>query len=154
MAQVPASVTVAAGATSVTFSVTTSAVANNSSVVISGTYGVTKSATLNVNAAVLSSLSLNPATLVGGNTSTGTVTLNGAAPSGGAVIGLQSSNTSVAQVPAGGTVTIAAGSTSATFTINTTPVATNTPVVISGVYGSVTKTATLNVNAAVLSSLN
>jgi hypothetical protein len=42
----------------------------------------------------LSSLSVNPASVTGGNSSTGTVTLSGAAPSGGAVVTLLSNNTS------------------------------------------------------------
>jgi hypothetical protein len=152
VAQVPPSVTVAAGATSATFAVATNPVTTNTSAVISGTYGVTKGATLNVNAAALSSLWLSPATLVGGKTSTGTVTLNGAAPAGGAVITLQSSNTSVAQVPTAGSVTIPRGRTSATFPVTTTPVKSNTSVVISATYVAVRKNATLTVNAPVLSA--
>src|SRR6266403_1504625 len=48
VATVPSSVTVAAGATSAAFTVSTSAVAASTTVSISGTYGVTRSATLTV----------------------------------------------------------------------------------------------------------
>jgi hypothetical protein len=54
-AQVPASVTVAAGATTVTFSVTTSSVTSSTSVTLSGSYnGSTKTAPLTVNPASVS----------------------------------------------------------------------------------------------------
>lgn len=86
----------------------------------------------------------------GGNNSTATLALNGAAPSGGSIITLQSSNTSVAQVSP--TVTIPAKSTSTTFTITTSGVAAQTSVTLSGV-DRTTKTTTLTVNPPSLSSL-
>ncbi len=149
-AQLPASVTVAAGATTATFTITTSAVASNASVTISGTYGATKTATLTVNAVTLTSVSLSPASVIGGTSSTGTVTLTGPAPSSGAVVTLTSSNTAAAQVPAN--VTVAAGASTATFTITTSAVAANALVTISGTYGT-THTATLTVTAAALTSV-
>ena len=48
----------------------------------------------------LSSLSLSPTTVTGGTSSTATVTLSSAAPSGGRVVALSSSNTAAATVPA------------------------------------------------------
>jgi trimeric autotransporter adhesin len=151
-ATVPASVTVIAGATTATFTVTTNAVASIASVTISGIYrSVTKTASLTVNAAVLTSVSLSPASVIGGTSSTGTVTLTGPAPTGGAVVALTSSNTSAATVPA--SVTVNAGETKATFTVTTIAVASKASVSISGIYRSVTKTVTLAVNAAVLTSV-
>src|SRR5262249_50281853 len=47
---------------------------------------------LTINIAVLSTLSLNPASLAGGKSSIGTVTLTGPAPAGGAVVALSSDN--------------------------------------------------------------
>jgi hypothetical protein len=91
----------------------------------------------------LSSLTLNPTSVIGGSPSQGTVTLTGAAPSGGAVVMLASSNGAVASVPS--SVTIAAGATSASFTVTTTPVSVSTTVNISATYGGLTKTATLTV---------
>src|SRR5262249_18775957 len=46
--------------------------------------------------AALVSMTVNPATLTGGANSTGTVTLSAAAPAGGAVVALTSSNTNAA----------------------------------------------------------
>ena len=97
------------------------------------------------------SLTLNPTSVIGGNTSTGTVTLSGPAPNGGAPIALASSNTGVATVVS--PVTVAAGTTSATFTVASLPVATNSSVTISATFGSSTKSAALAVRAPTLLSL-
>ena len=150
LAQVPSSVTVAAGATSATFTVTTTPVSSNATVTISATYGVTRTATLTVTGAVLNTVTVTPNSVIGGTSSTGTVTLNGPAPAGGAVVTLTSGNTAAAQVPT--TVTVAANATTATFTVTTNAVSSNTPVTITGVYGT-TKNASLTVTAAVLSTV-
>jgi hypothetical protein len=148
VASVPASVTVAAGATSASFGVTTSTVASTTLVGINGSYsGVTKTATLTVTPppppVTLSTLTLNPSTVNGGATSTGTVTLTAAAPSGGALVALTSSNTSVANVPQ--SVVVASGQTTATFTVTTTAATSNRSAVISASYNSTTKSATITV---------
>jgi hypothetical protein len=149
-AQVPASITVAAGARSAAFTITTTPVAVNTSVTITGTYGVARTTSLTVNAPTLSTLTRSPTSVVGWNSSTGTVTLNGAAPAGGATVTLQSNNTAAAQVPA--SVIVTAGSRSATFTITTSGVASSTSVTITGAYGA-TRTTTLTVSVAALTSL-
>jgi hypothetical protein len=92
--------------------------------------------------ASLSAVALNPSSVKGGSSSTGTVTLSGPASSGGAVVYLTSS-ASAATVPA--SVTVAAGATSATFTVNTTAVTTSTPATISATYAGATKTASVTV---------
>src|SRR5258705_1533353 len=91
LATVPFSVVVPAGQTSTTFTVNTAQVTAVSTVVISATYqNVTKSATLTLNPSrggtrtTLSGVALNPTRVVGGNSSTGTVSLSAAAPAGGA----------------------------------------------------------------------
>src|SRR5882762_3028764 len=135
VATVPANVTVPAGATSATFTVTTLAVSASTSVTISASYaGVTKTASLTVTAQppTLTSLVLSPTSVNGGSPSMGSVTLNAPAPSGGALISLSISNTVVATVPA--SVTIPAGATSATFTVTTLAVTSSTPITISASY--------------------
>jgi hypothetical protein len=148
-ASVPSSVTVPAGATGATFTITTSAVAASTPVTISASYGgVTQTASLTVmpsSLPTLSSLTLNPSTVTGGNSSTGTVTLSGPAPAGGAQVMLSSSNTGVARVPS--SVVVPAGATSATFTVNTSTVLVSTSVTISASYRTVTKSAILQVNS-------
>jgi hypothetical protein len=94
--------------------------------------------------AALSSLALNPGVVVGGSSSQGTVTLNGAAPSGGAIVALSTSNSSVSGVPS--SVTVAAGATSASFTVTTSPVSAQTSVNITASYGGATRSATLTLD--------
>src|SRR5437016_4998971 len=89
----------------------------------------------------VSSLTLNPTSVVGGlQSSTGTVTLSGPAPAGGAQVMLSSSN-GAASVPS--SVTVPAGSSSATFTVNTSIVLLSTSATISASYNSTTQTASL-----------
>lgn len=145
-----ASVTVAAGSTSATFTVTTTAVAATTSVTVSAAYkAVTAQATLTIVPPVLSSVGLNPTSVVGGNSSTGTVTLNGPAPAPGIVVTL-SDNSSAAQVPA--SVTVATGNRTATFSVSTIGVGSSTSATITATYG-VIRNATLTINVAALSSL-
>ena len=96
---------------------------------------------------VLTSVSLDPASVPGGNPSTGTVTLSGPAPVGGTVVTLSSSDPA-AQVQA--SVTVTAGETTGTFPVTTSPVGTDTQVTISGTYDSATQGATLTVTAPVM----
>jgi Subtilase family len=93
----------------------------------------------------LSSVAVAPTTVNGGASSTGTITLSAAAPSGGAIVALSSSTSSVT-VPA--SVTVAAGATSATFTVSTSLVTAATAATITASYGGSTKTALLTVNPA------
>ncbi len=73
----------------------------------------------------------------------GSVTLTAAAPAGGAVVRLESSNTDVAKVPA--SVTVPAGSTTANFVVDTATVATRTTVTLFATYAGVQRTTTLAV---------
>ncbi len=93
-------------------------------------------------AVTLLNLTLEPTTVIGGDPSTGTVTLSGAAPTGGLTITL-SSNSATATVPP--TVTVPAGDTTAAFPITTTPPEATTVATITAVHGAVTKTADLTV---------
>ena len=93
---------------------------------------------------VLNSLSASPSSVVGGNSTIGTVALNGTAPSQGVSVSL-SDNSSAVSVPS--SVTVPYGQTSATFTISTTTVTSSRSVTISAVYGGVTKTAAITVTA-------
>jgi hypothetical protein len=143
-ATVPASVTVPQGATTANFSIGTAPVASSTVAGISAVYnGVTKTATLTITRPALSSLKLNPSKVVGGNPSTGTVTLSGAAPPAGVTIQLSSSRTAVATVPP--SVTVAAGTTAATFTVTTNRVRSTTNATISGTSAGVTKSSVLSV---------
>lgn len=89
----------------------------------------------------ISSLVVNPPTVIAGTPSQGTITLSGPAPAGGLVVSLTSSATNRATVPA--TVTIPAGSTSTTFPIQTVQGQTGA-VIIGANLAGVSLTATLN----------
>ncbi|HSE37785.1 MAG TPA: hypothetical protein VLG74_10815, partial [Blastocatellia bacterium] len=150
VATVPANVTVPTGANSVSFAVATGAVTAQSSATISATYGgETRATTLTVFPLPrLSSLTLNPATVVSGHSSQGIVALSNPAPAGGIIVSLTSSNTGVAGTPA--SVTIAAGSTSASFTVTTMTVGSSTTVTISAACGGLSQSRTLTVTPPVV----
>ena len=147
-AQVPASISIPANVSSANFTVTTSPVSTLTAGNISASYNsVTKSAAISVlppASATLASLALNPTTVVGGASSTGTVTLSAPAPSGGLVVNLSSSNPNRATVPPN--VTIPYGSSTVNFTITTTKGSRKITATITAKQGSVIKTATLTVN--------
>jgi len=94
-------------------------------------------------APALSSIGLNPSSVTGGSSSTGTVSLSGPAPNYGSTVSL-SSSAPAATVPAN--LTVAAGASSANFTVSTGAVNAGTLVTITASYGGVMKTASLTVN--------
>jgi subtilase family serine protease len=143
-ATVPASITVAAGSTSGTFTVTTKAGSPSYSSIIKATAnGATQTATLYVSANGLTAFTLNPTTVTGGKTSTGTLTIGNPAPAGGWAVKLTSSDSSQVTVPA--SVTVAAGATTATFTATTVTYTADYASTITASDASSTKTATLQV---------
>jgi len=97
-------------------------------------------------AAALASLGASPSSVVGGQSSTGTVTLTAAAPTGGVQVTLSSANPAAASVPA--TVTVAAGASAKTFTITTSAVTSTTVVGLTASYAGVTKSAAITVTPA------
>ncbi len=147
VASIPTSVFIPAGVTRATFSIsTTSVAAATNSMISADLNGVTQTATFTVvPSVVFTSFTLNPTSVFGGNAAQGTVSLQGPAPSGGVTITLSSSNAGVASAPA--SVTIPAGSSNATFSVNTQTVTSDSTVTISATVGSVTKTAALTVQS-------
>lgn len=141
----PATVSIPEGGTGATFTIATSAVASSVIATIdSGTendgYHAPRlsviltppgGATLPPS---LAALTLSPATVLGGSTTTGTVTLTAPAPAGGAVIPL--SGSLEGQVVTPPSVTVPAGSTSATFTITAPEVLEKHWVLIQAHYGT------------------
>jgi len=120
---VPATVTVPEGESSVLFTVTSPYVTANQSIsVLAFTAVDSRNATLNLVPTAITTVTLNPTSVVGGNASQVTVNLNGPAPEGGLSITLSSSRTQ-ATVPT--TVTIPAGETSVSATVETIAVTTN-----------------------------
>ena len=93
-------------------------------------------------APALASIAVSPASVTGGTSATGTVTLTAAAASPLAV-SLSSASTAVS-VPS--SVTVAAGASSATFNVTTSAVASQTVTSITAAYSGVQKTTTFTVN--------
>jgi hypothetical protein len=116
-ATAPATAHFPPGSRSITVPVTTSPVPTDQSGLITATLGAsTASGSFVISAPVVTSLSLNPSTVVSGSSTTGTVTLNGPAPAQAAPI-LLSSNNTIVTVPA--SVTVSAGSSQQTFQVTT-----------------------------------
>jgi hypothetical protein len=117
LAKVPASVTVPAGATSGSFTATTSAVPARQQVAITATANGSAQSVLLVDPPAVvraSNVKVIPNPIKSGTTATGTVTLSAPAPSGGSVVTLTSSFGAV-QVPA--SVKVPAGQTSVNFSV-------------------------------------
>ena len=145
VATVPGSVAVAAGQASATFTVT--GVAAGTSTITAAASGSQGTATITIaqGAAQVLGLTLSASSVVGGNPVTGTLVISSPAPAGGMVVTLSSSDP--VTVPAN--VTIPAGQTTATFTVNTRAVGGNfNNVPINASAGSLNATATLTVTTA------
>jgi FG-GAP-like repeat len=92
----------------------------------------------------IASLSLNPTTVTGGNSSTGTVTLTAVAPAATTVA--IASNNAAATVP--NSVVVPAGSNSRTFSVTTAQVQATTSAVITASLNGTSRSATLTINPA------
>ncbi len=143
VAKVPPSVVVPAGSTTAQFRVVTHGVSTTNNIVLTATYaGGQQQASLTVNPASLTALTLSQKSVTGGKTVTGQVQLDGKAHGGGVKIALSSSN-SHAIVPA--FVTVPTGENKATFTIKTTKVKSKQTATIKAIFKGVTKNATLTI---------
>ena len=95
-------------------------------------------------------MSVTPSSIQGQGQPQATVTLASAAPDGGALVLMTTSNSTVARVPA--TVTVAGGSRSATFLVDTSTVLAATAVTITASYAGNTMATTLTVLPPTLSA--
>jgi hypothetical protein len=142
VATVQTPVTIQAGASSATFVVV--GVAEGTAAITATLNGSSRqSPTLTVTArsVALSSISVSAFTVVGGSSLTGAVNLTGAAPAGGAVVSLSSSDPLT--VPA--SITVAAGLTTAPFSIATRAVGGTISGTITGSYGGASMSVVLSV---------
>lgn len=145
-ASVPSQVSVPSGSTSAGFSVDTSAVAATTSATISASRNAeTRTANLEVRAAQLTSVSVSPTEVTGGDSSAGTVAVSGTVPAGGISVALGDNAASVS-VPA--SVSVAGGQTSAGFTALTTAVAATEVATITATFESTSVTCLLTVQPA------
>jgi hypothetical protein len=93
---------------------------------------------------LISTFTLSSASVIGGTSVTATVTLDGAAPAGGAVVTLSSTSGSATLSPS---VTIASGAVSGTLAITTSAVTSPVQVTITASYDGASATATLTINS-------
>jgi len=98
----------------------------------------------------LSSVSVNPSSVTGGQSITGTVSISGPAPAGGASVSLSSAS-SAASVPP--TVTVPANATSVNFSVSTAAVGATTMGNITASFSGVTKTVNVTIQPAALMSV-
>ncbi len=150
VAGIPATVTVNEQASFGTFTITTQSVSTLMSVTITGKAGsISESATLKINPAAIQSLVFSPAKVVSGGSATGTITLTGPAPAGDAKI-LLTSGSKVAIVPT--SVAVSHGTSSATFSVQTSSVSVDTPCKITAKAGGSSVVQTLTVQKVGISS--
>lgn len=142
-APVPATLPMPAGNTSAPLNIASLATAADRTVVVTAEFeGVARSVTFYLKAPRPASLAFSPDTVLGGNSSQGTVTITSNAPTGGFNVHLASDGPE-AIVPS--LTTVAAGANQKTFTANTLSVVTPATRTISASANGVTKTSTLTV---------
>lgn len=145
-------VTIPAGATSQTFTVFTKPVTTNTGVLIKATYlGSFQIAQLNV-VPWLSSIAVTPNTIVGGNVTSGRVTLAATAPEGGIPVTFSTDKPGLFDLP--DSVTVPAGQNSVTFSIQTHGVAVKTIGNVTASIAGANKSAAVTLTTANLLSLS
>jgi hypothetical protein len=149
----PATVVVLAGSTSAVFTITGKATSTTTKCVIVASDGLTSSsASVTIAGDRISSLKLSPTTIGTNDSSTGTVTPKSAAPSGGWLVKISSSDPSLVIVQTA--VIVPAGAESAKFEITAKPTASTTTVTIDVSDGNSSASATLKVDGDSILSLS
>jgi len=143
--QVPATVTVLAGNTTATFTATTSVTLADTLATVSatGTGYAAALTTLDVRLPRVGAVSFSSSVVAIGQSATGTVTLQAAAPTGGILVSLANNAPAALSCPA--TVLVPAGQTRATFTVVGQTVATTTLAKVTGTPSFNEKSATISV---------
>jgi len=145
-ASVPASITVPAGATSKSFTISTTPVTSTRTGTVKATSGSSSvSKTLKVRPIGVQSVTLTPNPVTGGNDVTGKVTLECNAAPGDIKVTLSSTKPGIAS-PTVGSITIPAGSRTGTFSVSTTDVAVKSFATIKAKANGITKSKKLTVN--------
>jgi len=146
-AVVPSSVTIPAGSASTTFAVTTTGGLSQTIAHITATYGsASQSASLTIGTLSLVSVSVSPIYITSGQPATGTVSISGPAPSGGVTVNLSSSTPGIVNV--GGSVSIPANATSATFAVTTGVTGAQVTSTVTGTIGASSASSTVTVTPA------
>lgn len=142
----PASITVAAGQTTGSATVTAGIVGVSTTVTVTGNYGGAQSGTVTVLALpTVSGVSISPSTVAGGGSATVTVTLSGVAPSSGVSVSMSSTNASAFNPPA--TITVAAGQATGSASVISGTVSTSATATVTGTYNSSSQSGSITINA-------
>ncbi|HWD40416.1 MAG TPA: PQQ-binding-like beta-propeller repeat protein [Fimbriimonas sp.] len=141
--QISSPVIVPEGASGTSFPIGTSPVSGNHTVTVAfADATVNLSGSLTVLPPKVTRVSVTPASIVSGQSATGTVTLGSSAPDGGLIVSLSSSQ-SFAHVPS--TVTVPGGSKSAGFTVKASTVTMTSAATIAASYGGSSAQAGISV---------
>ena len=149
---IPATVTVPMGSSTATFPVGTNPVTVSTTVKVSASAnGTAVTGSFTVKPNIPKTFTFSPTSVTGGGSSTGTVTLS-AAPSANTTVTLTvtAGASAVASIPS--SVTVLAGTASASFTLVTNPVSVKTTVTVSAAANGGSKSANLTVKANALTS--
>jgi len=152
-ATVPPTVSLTNGQSSANFTVGTSASSTGTVTITASIYGTSASAVLTLIPPnlTLSSYTVSPTAVVGGTSTSGTVTLSGNATGSGSVVTLSGGDSSVGYPP---TVTVPNGSNTISFTITSSAVAAVDTENLTATLGSSTQNATLTVNPTPISTFS
>ena len=138
-----ASITIGSGQSSGTVAITTTPTATlQLATLTASARNDTRTANLTIAPPSVSNLSASPGSVNSGQQATGTVTINGQAPSGGMQVSLSSNNAALT-VPA--SVTVPQGQTSATFSVGTATVTAQTSATITAATGTTARTTAVTV---------
>lgn len=146
-ATVPATVTVPAGQRTATFTVTTNAVNGNTTSTIRAQAGPANAASsvLRVLTFGVAGVAFSPSTVIGGNNTQFTVTLEAPAPAGGATVQLnKGTNGQIVNLPT--TISVPAGSRTATITVSTNQVSRTLRTQVTALFRNKTVSTVLTVN--------
>ncbi|HKR62324.1 MAG TPA: Ig-like domain-containing protein [Thermoanaerobaculia bacterium] len=142
-AVVPSSVNIPEGGTTATFDVVTAPVDSITTVELTATYGAPLAASITIRAPQITSLAVAPTSVLGGQPSNATITLDGPAPSGFVV----SMSASSAAVGVASAVTVPPDESEASVPLTTSTVAADNNVVITARRDGIERTATLTVHS-------
>jgi len=146
--------TIPAGATTITFTVFTNAVTTSTPEQVQATYlGSFQIAQLNI-VPWLQGVGVSPNTVVGGNTTSGQITLAAVAPAAGVQITLTTDHPTLISFPGGNTVVVPGGQSTATFPIQTNGVATRTFAKVTASNGGVNFSAQVTLTTANVASVS
>ncbi|HEY3781345.1 MAG TPA: PQQ-binding-like beta-propeller repeat protein [Fimbriimonadaceae bacterium] len=150
VAQVPSSVTVGLNSDSAQFTVTTTPVSSNVVVTLSASLDAsTKTTSFTVTTALVSSVTLSPSTIVGGFSTSCTVSLAEAAGPQGDVVSISANP----RLSFPRTVLIPAGQNSVSFTVGSGPVSSTTTDEITATLGASSQSASLVLTTPLISRI-